>query len=146
MEKKFEHEGHKLDAPPLPEGDYKMSLKDFNADKKTKAGDDMLSMEFAFISRDEKLKDKSIYMNILLTYSGNSTFDVVGIGRDKIDKLLKAAGVEDGLDGVDQDISALEQILGQPIIGTLKLQKAPYTNPSTGKTYWNSEIKSFKAL
>ena len=137
-----------LDALPLPEGDYSM-IVDTVTIGQSRAGDDMVKIIYGFITKDENLKKKKIYGNYLMEYAAlkaGAKFNPAEIGRGQIDKLLKATGHDDGFDVLDEDISKLEELLmGEKFTASIKDAKKAYTNPNTGKTYLNSEIKAFKS-
>lgn len=122
---------------PLPEGDYLVRMQDLK-EGKSKKGDVMLTAKFQVISGPEGIegaKNRVIFENFLLTHQNDK---VVEIARGKLDKYAKAIGINDGLEGLGEDIGQLEKYLETPFIATLGT-KEPYN----GRT--ENRIMAFKA-
>lgn len=136
-----------LNAAPIPEGTYKMMVKTLEVGS-SKSGDEMVKITFGFANGDEAFDKKKIYGNYLTEYSKplkNPKFNPAEIGKSSLDKLLKAVGVKEGYDSLDEDLSKLKSLLvGESFIALVKDDKKPYVKPD-GSTYLNSHIAAFQS-
>ena len=93
---------------PLPEGDYLVRMNRVT-EKTSKAGNKMLAVGYQVVNGD--FKDRLIFENFLLEHSNPKVSEIT---NERIDKYLKAIGIDEGLDGIDHDLSKLEDNLEIP--------------------------------
>jgi hypothetical protein len=131
----------KKDFEPLQDGEYLVRMNRIT-EKKTKAGDPMLSVGFQVISKvgdaenETKSKNRLIFENYILEHKNPKVGE---IARDRLGKYLEAVRVEGGLDGIGHDLSKLENYLELPFIAVVGVQESK--NPAYGPS---NKIKAFK--
>ena len=118
---------------PLPEDDYMVRLSRAE-EKKTKKGDRMITCGFQVAKGD--FKDRLVFENFVVEHDNDK---VVEIANEKLDKFLKAVGVEGGLEGIGHDYSQLNDYAELPFVATVKVKESK--NPQYGPS---NTISSYK--
>jgi hypothetical protein len=125
---------------PLADGEYLVRMNRIT-EKKTKAGNPMLSVGYQVISKagdpenESKSKNRLIFENFILEHSNEQVGE---IARDRLDKYLKAVGQSEGLEGIGHDLSKLGNFLELPFIAIVGTQAGSNGYPDSNK------IKAFK--
>lgn len=108
----------KTEYTPLVEGDYVMQLESFEI-KPTKAGNaKMVAARFQVSKGDDK--GAKVFENFLIEHSNPK---VVEIANERLDKFLKAVGLEEGLDGIGHDYTQLSEYESENFVATLKIKE-----------------------
>lgn len=95
---------------PIPSGEYVGILKEACLEKMKNGNGKRMAMRFEVESDDEK---RVVFHN--LTVAHVSPKAVAG-GKRGAELFLKAVGVEEGLDGVGQDMTAVMDYVNKPLI------------------------------
>jgi len=101
---------------PLSEGDYLVRMNRVT-EKTSKAGNKMLSVGYQVVSGDSK--DRLIFENFLLEHSNPKVSEIT---NERIDKYLKAVGVDDGLEAIGHDLTQIDQYLEIPFMAGVRIQ------------------------
>lgn len=112
---------------PLVEADYLVRMNRIT-EKTSKAGNKMLSIGFQVVNGDNK--DRLIFENFLLDHKNPKVGEITA---DRLDKYLKAVGLETGLEGIDHDYSKLEEYTDIPFIATVKIQAGNNGYPDSNR-------------
>jgi hypothetical protein len=125
----------------LDEGEYLVRMSRIT-EVVSKAGNPMLKISYQVVKKvgdtsenESKAKNRLIFENFLTEHKNPK---VAEITRDRLDKYLKAVGVDDGLSGVDDDFSRLEDYLELPFIAVVGIQAGSNGYKDSNK------IKAFK--
>lgn len=111
------------DFKPIPSGDYLLRMNKIK-EAKTRAGDPCLQVSYEVVRKvgdeDNKsgTKNRLIFETFVLKHSNPK---VVEVAKDRIGKLLKAVGVDDGLEGIGGDVSKLNNYTDLPFIGDVMI-------------------------
>lgn len=82
----------------------------------------MLSVGFEVVKKvgtDDEGKKRLIFENYILEHDNPKVEEIT---RSKLDKFLKAVGVDAGLEGIGNDYSKLEDYTELPFIANVKIQ------------------------
>ena len=121
----------------LPDGDYLVRMQTL-VEKKTKAGDDMLTAKFQIVKGPDGVdgaKNRIIFENFVMTHKNPK---VTEISTKKLNNYAEAIGINGGIDNLKNGVGDLQDYLETPFIATL----------GTGKEYNGNIpniIKAFKA-
>ena len=131
----------KKEFQPLPEGDYLVRMSRIT-EVVSKAGNPMLKISYQVVKKvgdtaenESRAKNRLIFENFITEHSNPK---VAEITNDRLDKYLKAVGVEAGLDGIDNDFSKLDDYLELPFIAVVAIQAGNNGYKDSNK------IKAFK--
>ena len=127
---------------PLENGDYLIRMN--RIEEKTSAkGGKYLSAGFEVINGDNK--GRLIFHNFMTEHTNPVVID---IGKQQLSKYLLAVGVENGLEGIGEDLTRVEEYTELPFVATLDIQKGnEYVDRITGKKKMGKDrnvIKSFR--
>ena len=125
---------------PLEAGEYLIRMNRVT-EKKSKSGNTMLKVGFQVIKKvgDEentsKSKNRLIFENFLIDHPKPKVNEIT---RDRLDKFLKAVGVEGGLTSIGEDYSKLDNYTELPFIGVVGIKEGDNGYPDS------NTIKAFK--
>lgn len=121
-------ETEKVKYEPIPEGEYLLRMNRIE-EKAIKSGvGTLLSAGFEVINGDHK--GRLIFHNFIVEHSNPKAEE---IGTDQLDKYLKAVGVSDGLDAINNDRTELENYTELPFKGRVKIQEGNNGYPPVNK-------------
>jgi len=134
----------KKEFPPIDSGEYVGILKEAKLEKMKNGNGKRIAMRFEVQVGDEK---RLIFHD--LTTSHVKSPVAVEIGRKGADLFLKAVGVEDGLEGVGEDMTAVMDYTDKELIVYVGQDKArEYQDKATGETRVakaKNKVLTFKA-
>lgn len=103
--------GEKKEYPLLPDGDY-VVVMDRVSENPTKKGDGSY-VKASFKIGEGEFKGRLLFNNFLINHPNPKASQ---IGKEQLDKCLKALGVYNGFAGVGHDTTQLESFLGKELI------------------------------
>jgi len=125
----------------LAEGDYLVRMSRIT-EVVSKAGNPMLKISYQVVKKvgdtaenESKAKNRLIFENFLTEHKNPK---VAEITRDRLGNYLKAVGVENGLEGIGDDFSKLDDYLELPFIAVVGI------SPGTNGYADSNKIKAFK--
>lgn len=139
---KTETNSKKTTFKVLPEGEYVMGLKKYEiVDTKNGKGK-MLKATFEVLKPnkgDKEVVGKAVWHNFMLEHSESEK--AVFVGRKQLEAYLKAVGVENGMEGINDDITELDNLLNDAFIGVVTTEEYE----RDGKSGTSNKIKYFNA-
>jgi hypothetical protein len=133
----------KKEFKPVESGEYVGILKEAALEKMKNGNGKRISMRFEIEVGDEK---KLVFHD--LTSSHKTSKKAVEIGRKGADLFLKAVGVEDGLEGVGDDMTAVMDYIDTPLIIYVGQEKPREYVDKEGQTRMSkarNKVLTFKA-
>ncbi len=107
----------KLEFKPF-EGEYIVTLDDAKEEQFKNGSGRKLALKFKVAKGD--LKDRVIFHDLPIEHSSPNYKQS---GRKGADLLLKALGVENGIEGVGEDIAALIDYIGDQVVAVTYIEK-----------------------
>jgi phosphoribosylanthranilate isomerase len=100
---------------PVPPGEYTVTLNRVG-EKQTKNGNGSY-IEASFSIQEGDYAKRLLFHSFLINHTGGKNSQVAQqIGREQLDKFLKAVGVNGGFDSLGNDAMALESLVGQELL------------------------------
>lgn len=135
--------GKKQGYEPLPEGEYVLSLKNVET-KKTKAGTGTMVNAAFEVKKNDDYKNRLIFESFMIQHPSEKA---VKVGRERLNKFLKAVGHEGGLEALDMDTTRLNDFTDELFIASVKVKEAETYQDASGQTKQSkagNKITNFK--
>lgn len=112
--------GAKKTYDPLPQGTYTVKLTSVKDAKVTKAGNgEILPVTFEVVEGDHS--GRLIFQNLLIDHENS---EYVGYTKNKIDGFLKAVGVGEGINALDNDFTRLGEFTNRLVNARVAIQES----------------------
>ena len=105
---------------PVPNGEYVVALNRV-AEKQTKAGNGTY-IDASFTIAEGDYTKRLLFHTFLINHTSDKA---QSIGREQLDKFLKAVGVNGGFDSLGNDSMALESLVGKELLVNTAIEANP---------------------
>lgn len=126
---------------PVPEGEYIVTLDDAKEEKFKNGSGRKMTLKFKIAKGDHR--NRVIFHDLPIEHTSQA---YTASGRKGGDLLLKALGVEGGMDAVGEDMGVLMDYIGDQVVASVYIEKGN-TYEKDGKTLQGKDknkIRLFK--